>query len=163
MSDPCPVVLYDTGHVHPVVRGVVATIGSIAGLIFLDTVAASVLGVSLNDRYPHGKLIALCGSLALTWFCFLCVIGRNQVLFDRTANLIVLRGPGCLFLQRDICLDASKIVAVVLRHGWAFGDVWNIELRKIDGRRRWLTQEKDEAAAREVAQRIGEAVGKPVE
>ena len=170
MADDRETLLYDTGHIHPVVRVFCAALGLIAGVLFLNVAADSILGVSLLNGpcpYPHGKPVALLGAFVLTWFCISCVIGRNRILVDQTANHIILRGPGLALRQRDVCYDGFRIAAVRVRHVHAGIGIsgWDIELALADGRHRWLTRwdESDEAGARDLARRIGEAMKKPVE
>ena len=168
MADDRAVLLYDSGHPHVIVRGFAVGIAFIAGGAFLDTLALSLGGISfLHVQHPMGRPIALLGTFALTWFCVGCVIGRNRILVDQAADRIILRGRGLMFRQRDICYDACKIKAVVVRHVHAGIGIrgWDIELVKADDRRRWLTrfEERNEAAARELAERIGGAMRKPTE
>jgi hypothetical protein len=168
MADDRDILLYDTGHAHVIVRGIAAGIAFIAGGAFLDTLAMSLSHVSLlHTQYPMGRLIALIGTLALSWFCILCVIGRNRIVFDPTADHVILRGPGLAFRQRDICYDVSRITAVAVRHVHTGIGIqgWNVGLALADSRRRWLTRfdESDEAEARELAEKIGEMIKKPVE
>ena len=160
--------IYDTGRLPLWIRLPSALLGLFVSVLWIDLVLEHIVGLDFRlliagpISTPLGVAPALVGLALLALFFFQVWFGRKRILFAPEPQQLVVEDYWLAGVWRSR-LAVSEIEQIKLKCGRALSSrFWNIYAVSPTVRATWLTRCRDRARARDVAERIATAIGRPV-